>query len=191
MMCGSNHGVTSGLAVFLLGGVEARRSSAPIPVPGLKMQALLALLALSAPGPVTDDRLIDEIWGDERLSNPSNSLHSQVAMLRRAVGRDAVVRTGLGYTLAVDPDDVDATRFASLIERARGFARDGDVRSAARARVPDLGRRRTDPGGGDGGLGLVGARSRTRDGGRRRRWAGRVGRPVRRRPGGAQCRRRR
>ena len=123
--------MTSGLAVFLLGGVEARRPSGPIPIPGLKMQALLALLALSAPGPVTDDRLIDEIWGDERLSNPSNSLHSQVAMLRRAVGRDAVVRTGAGYTLAVDPDDVDATRFASLIERARELARDGDVRSAA------------------------------------------------------------
>ena len=123
--------MTSGVAVFLLGTVEARRSSGPIPLPGLKMQALLALLALSAPDPVSDDRLIDEIWGDDRLSNPSNSLHSQIAILRRAIGRETVVRAGLGYSLAVDPDDVDATRFSRLIHRSRELARDGDLRSAS------------------------------------------------------------
>ena len=103
------------------------------------MQALLALLALSAPGTVTDDRLIDEIWGDERLSNPSNSLHSQVAMLRRAVGRDSVVRTGLGYTLAVDPDDVDAIRFAAF-DPARPRARSRGRRAVGRPGIPDCDR---------------------------------------------------
>ncbi len=117
--------------MLVLGPVEARAPSGPVRIPGLKLQALLALLALSAPDAVSDGRLIDELWGGDRLSNPSNSLHSQVAILRRAIGRDVVVRRGLGYALAVEPDDVDAQRFERLVDRSHRFARDGDPRSAA------------------------------------------------------------
>jgi len=79
---------------------------------------------------VSDDRLIDEIWGDDRLSNSSNSLRSQVAILRRAIAPDTVLGIGLGYAVEVDPDD-DATRFCRLIDRSRELARDGDLRSAS------------------------------------------------------------
>ena len=117
--------------MLVLGGVEARRASASVAVPGVKLQALLALLAVSAPHPVSDGRLIEEVWGDDRLSNPINSLQAQVVNLRRILGREVVARRGTGYALVVDPDDVDALRFERLVDRSRELARDGDVRSAA------------------------------------------------------------
>jgi len=40
---------------------------------------------------VPDGRLIDELWGDDDLADPSNSLHAQISILRRALGRDLVV----------------------------------------------------------------------------------------------------
>ena len=125
--------MTSGVAVFLLGNVGAHRASGPVSIPGLKLQALLALLALSAPGPVSDGRLIDELWGDEPLANPANSLQAQVAILRRVLGRDTVPRVGQGYALAVEADDVDSSRLVHLVERARQLAREGDQRSAAQS----------------------------------------------------------
>ncbi len=84
--------------------VGARRDSGPVPIHGLKLQGLLALLALSAPALVPDGRLIDELWGDDDLADPSNSLHAQISILRRAPGRDLVVRQGLGYGLVVDAE---------------------------------------------------------------------------------------
>lgn len=119
--------------MFLLGTVAARRASVPVPIPGRKLQAVLALLALSTPRPVSDWRLIDEVWGDESLSDPTNSLQAQISHLRRALGRDVVVRDGGGYALKVDVDDVDALRFERLIDRAQQRALEGDQRSAAQS----------------------------------------------------------
>ncbi len=100
-------------------------------VPGTKLQALLALLAVSVPHPVSDGRLIAEVWGDDRLANPNNSLQAQIVNLRRILGREVVVRRGAGYALVIDPDDVDALRFERLVDRSRQLAREGDQRSAA------------------------------------------------------------
>ena len=115
----------------LCGPLEVRTAAGTTSIPGLKLQALLALLAFSAPRPVSDSRLIAEVWRDEPLSNPANSLQAQILILRRLLGRDVVVRQGAGYALAVDPDDVDALRLERLVEQAQAFARDGDQRSAA------------------------------------------------------------
>ncbi len=123
--------MSAGIAVCLLGLVEARRSSVPVPVSGRKLQALLALLALSPSRPVSDGRLVDELWPDDTLSNPANSLQASVSQLRRLLGRDAVTRQGAGYALSIDADDVDALKFERLVERSRRLAREGDDRNAA------------------------------------------------------------
>jgi len=75
---------------MVLGGFGARRDSGPGPIHGLKLQGLLALLALSAPAPVPDGRLIDELWGDDDLADPS-TLSMPRSRYCRALGRDLVV----------------------------------------------------------------------------------------------------
>ena len=107
------------LLVSLLGPTEVDVGAGPIPIAGSKLQALLTLLALAAPRPVSDDRLIDELWGDDQPSKPANALQAQVSQLRRLLGRDAVVRTGSGYVLSVDADGVDATRLEQLVQEGR------------------------------------------------------------------------
>jgi DNA-binding SARP family transcriptional activator len=121
----------AGLTVLVLGPVEARAPSGPIPVSGSKLQVLVAMLALAAPHPVSDDRLIEEIWGDDPPGNPANSLQAQVSQLRRLLGREVVARQGAGYALVVPPDAVDAQRFEQMAAAARDASDAGDHRGAA------------------------------------------------------------
>ena len=88
-----------------------------MPVAGVKLQSLLALLALAAPHAVSDDRLIEELWGDDQPANPANALQALVSHLRRLLGRDVVARQGPGYVLRLDPDQIDATRLERLVQR--------------------------------------------------------------------------
>lgn len=121
----------AGLTVLVLGPVEARAPSGPIPISGSKLQVLVAMLALAAPHPVSDDRLIEEIWGDDPPGNPANSLQAQVSQLRRLLGREVVARQGTGYALVVPPEAVDAQRFEQLAAAARDASDAGDHRGAA------------------------------------------------------------
>jgi predicted ATPase/DNA-binding SARP family transcriptional activator len=99
-------------------------------VAGPKLQALLALLALSAPRPVSDHRLIDELWGDDQPAKPTNALQAQVSQLRRVLGRDTVVREPSGYALAAGVE-VDSARLEDLVRDGRAAASNGEHRHAA------------------------------------------------------------
>ncbi|HEV7720352.1 MAG TPA: AfsR/SARP family transcriptional regulator, partial [Iamia sp.] len=114
-----------------MGPVEVRGPAGPIPISGAKLQVLLATLALAAPHPVSDDRLIEEIWGDDQPANPANSLQAQVSQLRRLLGRDAVARRGAGYALDVTADQVDAHLLDDIATAAREASEAGDHRGAA------------------------------------------------------------
>ncbi|MDF2732479.1 MAG: transcriptional regulator, putative ATPase, winged helix family, partial [Desertimonas sp.] len=118
------------LEVFVLGNVEAQREAAPVALGGTKLQALVALLALGAPHPMSGDRLIDELWGDRPPANPANALQAQISHVRRLLGSDAVVRQGSAYRIRVEPDDVDANRLERLIKRARAERGAGEVAAA-------------------------------------------------------------
>ena len=52
------------MRVSLLGTISASTADGPATISGDKQQTLLAVLALAAPRSVSDDRLIDELWGD-------------------------------------------------------------------------------------------------------------------------------
>ncbi|MFH8292726.1 BTAD domain-containing putative transcriptional regulator [Streptomyces sp. NPDC018059] len=97
----------------------------PVRVPEVKVRALLADLLAHEGRAVSADRLIDDLWGGRPPGNPANALQAKVSQLRRAVGRDRVVRQAPGYLLRVDPaagDEVDAVRFGELVGGARGEA---------------------------------------------------------------------
>jgi len=121
----------AGLTVLVMGPVEVRGPAGPIPISGSKLQVLLATLALAAPHPVSDDRLIEEIWGEDQPANPANSLQAQVSQLRRLLGRDAVTRRGSGYALDVTAEQVDAHLLDDIATAAREASEAGDHRGAA------------------------------------------------------------
>ncbi|MEV7247447.1 AfsR/SARP family transcriptional regulator [Streptomyces cyaneofuscatus] len=107
-------GVLGPLAVWDGEGREVR-------VPEAKVRALLADLLADDGGPVSADRLIHDLWGDAPPGRPTGALQAKVSQLRRAIGRDRVVRQPPGYRLRFDDggDAVDAVRFRALVTRAR------------------------------------------------------------------------
>ncbi len=104
-----------------------------VPVPGLRQRSALALLALRPGTACPADRLIDELWPDEPPRRPANALQLVISKLRRALGGTAIVTEGLGYRLAVEPDEVDATEFERLVGRGRGALGGGRVEQAVEA----------------------------------------------------------
>jgi DNA-binding SARP family transcriptional activator/tetratricopeptide (TPR) repeat protein len=122
--------VTGRLDIGLLGDVEVRASGVPVPIAGAKLKAIVALLALGAPHPVSHERLIDEVWAEDPVVNPANALQAQISTLRRLLGRDAVERRGQAYMLAAGPDDVDAIRLDRLVRAGRDAAAGGDHHAA-------------------------------------------------------------
>src|SRR3954453_16997092 len=107
--------------VRLLGELEVvGDDGALLVVRGAKQRALVALLALHRGEPVGADRLIDALWGDEPPRNPANALQALVANVRRALGPEAVVTSGAGYSLSIEPEDVDTVRFERLVLEGRG-----------------------------------------------------------------------
>jgi predicted ATPase/DNA-binding SARP family transcriptional activator len=123
--------MATAVRVSLLGSIEVSGGPGVKPVPGTKQQALLALLALAVPRTVSADRLVDELWGDEPPAKPANALQALVSHVRRAIGRDAVVRRGTGYELAAGPDDVDAIRLDHLVSAGAGALAEGRADDAA------------------------------------------------------------
>ncbi|MDP9864528.1 MULTISPECIES: BTAD domain-containing putative transcriptional regulator [Streptosporangium] len=99
-------------------------------VPEAKVRALLADLLVHEGRPVSADRLVDDLWGEELPGNPANALQAKVSQLRRALGRDRVVYQVPGYRLRIDEaeDGVDASLFQYLVTKARLV---GDPRTRA------------------------------------------------------------
>ncbi|MGI5204590.1 BTAD domain-containing putative transcriptional regulator [Spirillospora sp. CA-108201] len=93
----------------------------PVRIPEAKVRALLADLLVHEGRTVSADRLVHDLWGDDLPGNPANALQAKVSQLRRALGRDRVVREAHGYRLRLDGpgDEVDADRFRALAARAR------------------------------------------------------------------------
>ena len=95
-----------------------------VEVPEAKVRALLADLLLHLGRPVSADRLIDDLWGDDLPVHPAGALQSKVSRLRQALenaeprGGELVAFRSPGYLLRVESDALDECRFAALIERA-------------------------------------------------------------------------
>lgn len=108
-------------------------------VPELKVRALLAALLAHDGKPVSADRLVHDLWGDEPPGKPNGALQAKVSQLRRALGRDRVVRQAPGYCLRLRPgtDEVDADRFHTLVAQARPV-RDPHARAALLTEALDL-----------------------------------------------------
>lgn len=56
-----------------------------VTIPGTKVRALLADLLVHDGQPVSADRLIDDLWGDDPPGNPTGALQVRVSQLRKAL----------------------------------------------------------------------------------------------------------
>jgi predicted ATPase/DNA-binding SARP family transcriptional activator len=99
-----------------------------------RQRALLALLALQAPRPVSADQLVDALWGDDLPADPANALQQRISSLRKEVDPerhgDVLVAAAGGYALRVDDDRIDARRFARRAAEGRRLLAAGDARGA-------------------------------------------------------------
>lgn len=96
----------------------------PVTIPGLKVRALLTDLLVHEGHPVSVDRLVDDLWGDDRPANPAGALQVRVSQLRKALedaepgAKNLVVSRAPGYLLRCDDGALDAARFAALLAQA-------------------------------------------------------------------------
>ncbi|MFD8528002.1 BTAD domain-containing putative transcriptional regulator [Streptosporangium canum] len=109
----------------MLGPVAVWTSAGePVAVPGLKVRALLADLLLHEGRPVSADRLIDDLWGDDLPGNPAGALSAKVSQLRRVLedaepgARELVSHQPAGYLLKAETDAVDFDAWLEAAGRA-------------------------------------------------------------------------
>ncbi|MFD2466909.1 BTAD domain-containing putative transcriptional regulator [Amycolatopsis silviterrae] len=120
------------LRVTLLDAVQVSRGDAVLPVPGARLQALTARLALAGGRPVEPSVLVDAIWAEDPPADPAHALQALVSRLRRTLGSaDVVAQVTGGYRLAVAPADVDVLQFEHLIAAGRDHLRAGERLAAA------------------------------------------------------------
>ncbi|MDP4501645.1 AfsR/SARP family transcriptional regulator [Nonomuraea turcica] len=88
----------------LLGPFEVRNGEeAVVDVPGVRLRALLAALALEPGRIVTRARLVDWIWGERPPADEVNALQALVSRLRRVLPDGVIEAEAGGYRLAVAP----------------------------------------------------------------------------------------
>ncbi|MFI7586229.1 BTAD domain-containing putative transcriptional regulator [Spongisporangium articulatum] len=122
----------------VLGGLEVIEESGRLELGTRKQRALLGVLLLAEGRAVSTDALVDAIWGDAPPDRVEASLQSYVSMLRRALEPDraprapaqVLVTAGNGYALKAPREQVDAWRFADLVEQGRAQHAEGDLTHA-------------------------------------------------------------
>ncbi len=109
-----------------LGPLVVLRDAEAVDLGPPKQRALLALLLINANHPLSIERILDELWGDEG-ADKENALRVHVSRLRsvldpeRSRGEASVLETqGRAYQLTIDPNHFDVVRFEDLV--AQGTA---------------------------------------------------------------------
>src|SRR5919201_1634908 len=105
----------------ILGPLAVTDETGTLLLGGQKQRAVLALLVLEAPRPVSTDRLIDALWGEQPPRTAATSLQNFVSQLRKTIGSDVLVTKPPGYALQVSPEQLDLARFRTVTAEARAM----------------------------------------------------------------------
>jgi tetratricopeptide (TPR) repeat protein len=111
----------------LLGPLTVRCQGAVVPIARGRQRVLLAALLLEAGQLVKVSQLIDVIWGATPPASAVACLHNQVSRLRDGlgeVGRTRVLTQPGGYTMHLEPGELDVARMQALVMSAQAAARD-------------------------------------------------------------------
>ncbi|WP_030107208.1 AfsR/SARP family transcriptional regulator [Actinoalloteichus caeruleus] len=123
------------MRIRVLGAVRAEARGTALLLGGPKHRAVLRYLALRANSVVSIEDLLAALWRDEPPRTGRKMIQNTVSELRGVLAQDddpsggAVLLThSPGYLLRIDPDRVDAGRFARHAEDGLCLLRDGDRR---------------------------------------------------------------
>ncbi len=100
------------------------------PVPGVRPQTLLAALVRAGGAPVGDNRLIEEIWGDDPPADATKALQVLVSRTRAACSAELIIRSQAGYRLDPEVGVVDALVLADAVARTRAALTSGATAEA-------------------------------------------------------------
>jgi class 3 adenylate cyclase len=120
---------TPELEIRLLGPIEVEQGSEPVALGGQKPRTLFAVLALEPGRVVSVDRLIDALWPGDPPETAAHAIQVYVSQLRKALGPVIATRAP-GYVLEVEPERVDAHRFARLAQEGRAAYESGEAEAA-------------------------------------------------------------
>lgn len=106
-------------------------AAVPVDLGPPKARAVLAVL-LCQPGRVVGvDALVDALWPEAPPAAAVKNVQLYVHQLRRALGDAGRIRRRAGgYVLVAEPGEIDAQRFAALVDRHRAAAAGGDLDEA-------------------------------------------------------------
>jgi DNA-binding SARP family transcriptional activator len=117
----------------ILGPMEVAEDGRTLELGGARQRALLAILLLRRNEVVPADRVLESLYGAAQPATAAKSLQAHVSRLRKALADGRLVTRGSGYVLETRADEVDADRFASLLDEGRGALADGEPAAAADA----------------------------------------------------------
>jgi DNA-binding SARP family transcriptional activator len=109
----------------ILGPLEVWRGGERLALGGLRQQALLAALLLSANRVVAVERLIDDLWGEEPPETATNTVQVYLSQLRKILepgvrGVERMLQTRApGYAAMIGEGRLDLHRFESLLVQGR------------------------------------------------------------------------
>ena len=123
-----DHGPETGqdgsmLTFGVLGPLEVRAGDEEIAVPGPRLRTLLALLLVEPGRVVATAQLSEALWGRDPPAVATKTVQTYLSRLRRSLEADGarvmIVTRAPGYRLQVDPEAIDAVRFARLAHAGR------------------------------------------------------------------------
>src|SRR5262245_28398733 len=120
------------------GGLEVLDGDRSVEIGGPKQRAVLAALLVDLGQPVSADRLVDRVWGDDPPDRAEGSLQAYISNLRRALEPDRkpreparlLVTRAAGYALMAARDDVDLAHFEDLAGSGHRALDAADLRAA-------------------------------------------------------------
>jgi len=116
----------------ILGPVEVHGERETMALGGVKPRAILAVLLLHANESVSAERLALALWGEDAPPSAVQRIQVHVSRLRKALGgAEVLTTTAAGYLLRVRPGELDAERFARLVEDGESALQSGQVEDAA------------------------------------------------------------
>src|SRR5262245_41790568 len=128
-MDGAHGAGTPELEVRLLGPIEVERDAEPAALGGQKPRTLFAVLALEPGRVVSVDRLVEALWPGEPPDTAGHAVQVYVSQLRKALG-PAIATRAPGYVLELEPERVDAHRFARLAQEGGAALGGGEPEAA-------------------------------------------------------------
>jgi DNA-binding SARP family transcriptional activator len=116
----------------ILGPLEVRSEAGIVALGGIKPRAVLAVLLLHPNESVHPERLALALWGEDAPPSAAKTVQVYVSRLRKALGgAETLATTRAGYCLRVRSNELDAERFARLVEDGRRALAAGQSEHAA------------------------------------------------------------